>query len=125
VLAQAAAARLIELADLVVLCADYQGPWPEQLLVGAGTRAVVRVRLRIDLVAELERSLIAQNGDEVLADERTHSGFASGAVRVSSREGTGLIALTRAVREALVPTAALADRSPWVWWDGALLTPAC
>ena len=125
VLAQAAAARLIELADLVVLCADYQGPWPEQLLVGAGTRAVVRVRLRTDLVAELERSLIAQNGDEVLADERTHSGFASGAVRVSSREGTGLIALTRAVREALVPTAALADRSPWVWWDDALLTPAC
>ncbi|MFO0872972.1 MAG: GTPase [Phycisphaerales bacterium] len=90
------ALRTMESADLLVVAADATTGWP------ATPRAPdLRVGLRSDL------------GGREDVD-----------VRVSARTGEGIRALVRAVRDALVPPADLADRGPWLFDDRLLAASA-
>lgn len=81
-------------ADLVVRCADANADGP--LAIGADHPASMVVATRAD--AGTPR-------------------FAFDAL-VSARTGAGVAELGLAVREALVPAAALAHPGPWRFWDG-------
>lgn len=83
------------LADLVVRCADATADGP------------------LALGADRPRSLVVATR----ADKGTPR-FACDAL-VSARTGRGVAELGLAVREALVPAAALAHPGPWRFWDGA------
>ena len=87
------AAELSDRADLLLCCADAPGPAPAP----PGNRPALVVALRADLA------------DPAFPHD----------VAVSVHAGRGLDHLATAVREALVPEAAIADPRPWRFWPVA------
>lgn len=85
------AMELAARADLVLLCGEAGSPAPP---ASFPSRDVLRVRMRCDL------------GGASLPGE----------VAVSGLTGAGVRGLVRAVRDRLVPPAALADGRPWRFW---------
>jgi tRNA modification GTPase len=90
--AMAASAALARSADLIIQCGDAAAPPPVLPAELAGTPSI-SVALRRDL------------GPAAWAHD----------LAVCARSGDGLDALSRALREALVPAAAMADPRPWRW----------
>ncbi len=86
------ARRLAEQADLVLLVADAHTQFPAMPTLD---QSAIRVGLRSDRGAT-----------------------AGAAVSVSALSGEGLDALSRLIRDTLVPADALADPRPWRFWEG-------
>jgi hypothetical protein len=108
--AAAAARELASRADLLVLCGDATSGFVEPPPVAGGRRREeLRVGLRSDLgpvrggaAVDVAVSVVGSGG----------SGGAGGA-----GGGEGVRALAGAIRERLVPAAAMGDPRAWVFWD--------
>lgn len=110
----------IDLDGLVVRYVDTAGLGPGAI-DGPGGRAVLGLAARADLVLScFDRTAPAVEQDRAALRVRTRAdlGPAPGRADVSVALGDpqSVAALARAVREALVPDAAIADARPWRFW---------
>ncbi len=98
-------------ADVLLMCSDPMTGPIELSGFGAGLAARLTPTLHVCLRSDMAGPTLASRGS-----------VTTSAHRVSAHTGAGLEGLYSAIREALVPEAALRDPRPWRFWESRAST---